>query len=248
MSSKRPDLVPTSIVDSRGRQTTVHRKPLDASSGASKALPAPAGAPASEKRRDALVADIIDLVPRAEQHATGVRLRYVDNEDALRDVKRILEAPHVGASSSIASLITEFARNETGRAVISLFADKSDMLTQDFGLSDMFQLYLGLLTRYAKDSHATHVPSDEQFTAHLYVATRYNATTGSNNSYGIPNGPRYYHDNEELMDFVTRHPDKADVIISHRAAYLPETNGFESFEADLEKLSKLSKPVSDGWL
>jgi hypothetical protein len=250
MNSNRPDLVPTSIVDSRGRQTTVHKKPLDASSGASKAFPAPAIALSTEKRRESLVESILELAPRDNRLFLQLPIKSLKDEGSLLDVKRILEAPNFGSVNELTGVVNGVVSGETEPSVLKLLADKSDMLTPEFGFDQMYQLHIDLSVRYSKDRFNATPPTEEQFTAHLHVAARYDATRGldKGDDTAMPNGPWSYYSNKELMDFVTRHPDKADVIIKHRETYLPEKNGFDQLEADLERLSALSNAVSDGWL
>lgn len=236
-------LVPISIVDRFGRQTNVHKKPLDGLRAASEAFPVSLVTASHEKLRERLVESILGMLRPRERRFMSMELLSL-HDDVLRDAKRLLESPHAGLVVDLSGIISRIASGETDPSVLKLFADKSDLLTPEFGFDGMYRLYFELSTRY-RDAPVT----GEQLTAHSYVAQHYDVTSRATGTcIQTSDGTLSYYGNRELMDFVTRHPDKAEIIVRHRETYRPEQNGFDQMEADLEKLSELSNAISDGWL
>lgn len=234
-------LVPTSIVDKNGRQTTVHRKPQDGSVSTAKSFPAPVPAPAASPSREEQENAVADLFypPR---YVSFVKRKLESLSDESVDLvgkcaKKLNASRFKSDSSTLAHLVSDIDGGRVPEEIIPFLFRGIDNLSEEFRLPDLKMLYLHAMKN--------DVPaSDNVLDAHLHVVNNYfQAVLDSDASI-----PFKYVDNKVLFGMVERNPDKADIIIRHRHKYMPEFDGPEAFESDLENIAELHTSVDDGWL
>jgi len=238
----RPGLVPTTIVDKRGRQTTVHRKAVDGSSSASKGFPAPVQQKSGVQQRAELEHRVSKLFP--EKYEKYIKDKVAELSDESVNIigecaQKIIANPRMNADLvTFAAMISESKLLDFPESFYPFLLKGIDSLTDDFALASLNDVYRKSLTTDKTPA------SDETLEAHLYAGTHYfDMAIKSDNRIAFK-----YLSNEPLFDFVARHPDKVEVILQHYVTYYPEKNGFEDFERDLDRLSELSKPIGEGWL
>lgn len=242
-----PGLIPTPVVDKRGRQTTVYKKPQDGAQGLQSGIPAPTPAPAVSKpraEREKLVSGLFSppkYVPFVERKLCSLSDESV--EIVGKCAGKINDKAAAGGIGS--SVITEFAHTVSAidsgslpEEILPYMLRGVDYLTDEFKFSDMKAMYVMSMGNGDEPS------PDNVLDAHLSVARDYfTAVLESSHDIAFK-----YMDNTALFDMVGRHPDKADIILKHREKYHPEVNGTEAFEADLDSISELNKSISEGWL
>lgn len=239
---RNPQLVPTPVVDKRGRQTTVYKKPQDA--GALKNFPAPAPGLSDSSKRDILENNVTALFQSRYAEMMRDKVATLSDESLNTIVELVGSVRKDLVKRDVLSGVTDVIFRVTNshqlmdEAVFPYLLRNVDSLTDEFSLSDMATIF-----RETTRSDGTPA-SDDELDAHVLVANRYHDSV----FFAETNVFFTYIKDKKLMDFVSRHPDKAEVIIRNRATYLPEINGFDDFEADLDMLAEVSKPVSDGWL
>lgn len=240
--TRNPNLVPTAIVDSRGRQTTVHKKPLDASVSSAKSIPAPAPVQTSDWARADAENRVSSLFSPERYVAFVSRKLGSLSDESLSIVEQCAKKMGKEKFSQITDLarvVADIDEGLIGEQILPYLLRAIDHKTLEFSFVDMKKLYLVSMEGNSEPS------SDEVLDAHTFVASKYFDTVLETESNDVP---FKYLDNKVLFNMVSRHPEKAELILKHRHIYKPEVNGPEAFEADFDKLEELSKPISEGWL
>jgi hypothetical protein len=238
----RQGLVPTAIVDKRGRQTTVHKKPADGSLSASKVFPAPVTQKSAAKQRDELETRVSKLFP--EKYFKYVKDRIAGFSDesvkAIEDTaKKIIDYPKLNADlGTLTNIVADAYILNLPEEVFPFITRSVDSLSDEVALSMLSNIY-----RKAIDPEGTPA-TDEVLDAHVEAANKY-----FDMAIEAAHDIKFtYISNEPLFEFVARHPDKVDIILQHYLTYHPEMNGYEDFERDLDGLGELAKPIGEGWL
>lgn len=238
----RQGLVPTAIVDKRGRQTTVHKKLVDGSASAAKAFPAPVTQKSSEKQREELVNRVSKLFP--EKYVKYVKDRLIGFSDESvtaigASAQKIIDRPKLNADlGTFAGIVRDAHSLNLPEGIFPFMLRGIDDLNNEVALAMLSNLY-----RKALGPDNTPAP-DEVLDAHVEAATKYfDMAIEAEHDIKFT-----YISNEPLFEFVTRHPDKVELILQHYLTYRPEKNGYEDFERDLDGLGELAKPIGEGWL
>jgi hypothetical protein len=238
----RQGLVPTAIVDKRGRQTTVHKKPAEGSLSASKAFPAPVTQKSSAKQRMELEARVSKLFP--EKYVRYVHDRILGFSDesvtAIGDsAQKIIDRPKLNADlGTLTSIVRDAHSLNLPEEIFPFILKNIDNLSDEVALSMLNDIYQKSLSPDKTPA------SNEVLDAHIEAATKYfDMAIEADHNIKFT-----YISNTPLFDFVARHPDKVDLIFQHYLTYYPEKNGYEDFERDLDGLAELSKPIGGGWL
>lgn len=234
--------MPTVIVDKRGRQTTVHKKPMEASLSASKGFPAPATQKSSGKQREELEARVSKLFPqRWVVFVKGKMGGFSDEtvETIGSTAQRIIDNPKLNADlATYAGIIREVEALQTPEHIFQFISNHIDNTSDEVSLGTLKDIY-DRATGPMKEPVA-----DDELDAHVHAANSYfDMAIKADRDIAFS-----YISNKSLFKFVARHPDKVDLIFQHYLTYYPEQNGYEDFERDLDRLSELSKPVGEGWL
>lgn len=238
----RQGLIPTTIVDKRGRQTTVHKKPVDGSLSASKGFPAPVTQKSSAKQRNELETRVSKLFPEKYFKYVKDRIAGFSDETVMTigdTAQKIIDRPKLNADlGTFASIVADVYILNLPEEVFPFVTRSMDNLSDEVALAMLSNLY-----RKAIDSEGNPA-SDEVLDAHVDAANKY-----FDMAIEAAHDIKFtYISNEPLFDFVGKHPDKVDLIFQHYLTYHPEQNGYEDFERDLGKLGELSKPIGEGWL
>jgi hypothetical protein len=242
-----PGLIPTPVVDKRGRQTTVYKKPQDGAQGLQNAIPAPA-APSSGSRPSRELVERVSALFPTQRHEGFMKIKLpnlsVEAVELVGKCAEKLVAKAIDETRSESFLLSDLVYTVTGidggvipEESLPFLLRGIDSITDEFKFSDLKTIYL-------KSMHGSEPAPDNVLDAHVIAGHDY-FESALNSEHNIPFS---YIDNEVVFDLVARHPDKADIIIKHRETYHPEANGTDEFEADLERISELNKSISEGWL
>lgn len=202
--------------------------------------------------RDLLVADVLAFFP---EHYRVVVQRDIAgvNEAALVASKicaeAILSSSRNDEMPALLQAMTEVSKGLLPEGMLAYIAQRVDRFSDELGFVAIKYLYVNTMDGEGNP------PSDEIFESHMYAVTNHNSylTRAHRDHSYLLNGP--------LMAFVSKHPDRVDLILKHHSKYYvhfpwdeenkcyPETEyRLDILETDFDELAGVHAVLDEGWL